>query len=378
MSKQLPEIQVRKLGLLSRAASPDEEAFKTWAKKKVTHDFEDVSLHFLASIDNGETRETYFHSLKVFSAWAGDLDIRDITPTFLVGWREAQKRREMKPATIRKGFSAISSLLRYAMGLELIEKNAVDLLGKKRNVDGEETRTESLSQEEMARVLSYLSDKCIELEEGKNKSRKKHIAWQTFRLRHAFVAVMAYAIARVTSVTTLRMKDFVLSEDGWRLHLRAKGGKFLKPLINDELSQILISYIRDFRDGASEEESLFISVKNLNIPSSEQTDIQGHEFNNSTQTFKPLTRQAAHFWLSELMKEVELSHKLHPHVIRTSGINALRRSGEPIENTQKLAGHENLSTTARYYRVGDGKGEAASLRISYSPKAKDNPSPGEG
>lgn len=377
MSKHLPDSHISKSGLLSRAASPDEEAFKTWAKRKVTHDFEDVSLHFLASIDNKETRETYFHSLKVFSAWAGDLDIRDITPTFLVGWREAQKRREMKPATIRKGFSAISSLLRYAMGLELIDKNAVDLLGKKRNVDGEESRTESLSQEEMARVLNYLSEKCNELEEDKDKSRKKHIAWQTFRLRHAFVAVMAYAIARVTSVTTLRMKDFVLVEDGWRLHFRAKGGKFLKPLIHEELSQILIKYIRDFRDGASEEEALFISVKNLNVPNAEGQEVQIHELAASNQSFKPLTRQAAHFWLSELMKEVELSHKIHPHVIRTSGINALRRSGEPIENTQKLAGHENLSTTARYYRVGDGKGEAASLRISYSAKPKENQSSGE-
>lgn len=364
MSSRLPDTIILKAGPLSRAATPDEETFKTWAKKKVTHDFEDVSLHFLATIDNKATRETYFHSLKVFSAWAGELDIRDITPTFLVGWREAQKKRGMKPSTVRTSFSAISSLLRYAMGIELIEKNAVDLLGKKKNVDGDVSKTESLSREEISDILNYLKSKCEELYVDKDNGGKKLITWQTYRLRFAFVAVMAYAIARVTSITTLRIKDFVLDEDGWRLHFRAKRGKFLKPLIHEQLSEILIQYIKDFRDGAHEDEPLFISVKNLKAKNKEQNLIRNLDTQMST-VYRPLTRQAANFWLSELMKEVELTHRLHPHVMRTSGINALRKSGEPIENTQKLAGHKNLSTTAGYYRVGDGITEAASLRIDY-------------
>ena len=40
---------------------------------------------------------------------------------------------------------------------------------------------------------------------------------------------------------------------------------------------------------------------------------------------------------------------VHPHVLRHTCLTLLRRSGVPLEVLQKIAGHENIQTTAKYY-----------------------------
>ncbi len=93
---------------------------------------------------------------------------------------------------------------------------------------------------------------------------------------------------------------------------------------------------------------------------------------NNRLKLKRLTTQAVLFILQKRVAEAGgRVASLSPHDLRRSFISDLLEAGNDLATVQKMAGHANVTTTARYDRRGEEaqRKAARSLKVPYKPRA---------
>ena len=221
------------------------------------------------------------------------------------------------PAAINKMMAALRGTLKAAWRLGLISAeqytHAIDL----KRIRNE---TPPAGRDIRRGELSALLDSCENDKAG---------------IRDAAMISLLYACGlRRAELVTLTLADF----DGEMLRVRGKGRK-----VREVPCGAALDAVEDWLTIRGESEgAFFVSLGNRS---------RG----------KPLTTQAIYHMLRRRSKIAGVE-KLSPHDFRRTFVGDLLDAGADIATVQKMAGHANVNTTARYDRRGKhAKRRAASL-----------------
>ncbi len=110
---------------------------------------------WLTNITNAKTRRAYKNDVREFIAYTGltsYTELRSIVRSHIIGWRKDMELRKLKPASIRRKLSALSSLFDYLCERNAAAGNPVD--GVKRPMaNGNEGSTPSLGDRQVRKLL---------------------------------------------------------------------------------------------------------------------------------------------------------------------------------------------------------------------------------
>ena len=110
------------------------------------------------------------------------------------------------------------------------------------------------------------------------------------------------------------------------LTITGKGGKVRELSLRGDVVELIKAYQRSERATSS---------------------YQGSPYLLLSQRSNQLHRDAVRGWLAKISKD--LGFKLHPHLFRHTFCTKLLRRGVDITTVSKLAGHDSVNMTAKYY-----------------------------
>lgn len=113
-------------------------------------------IEWLANITNAKTRRAYKNDVAEFFAFAGlksSTEIRTVTRAHVIAWRKDLEHRQLADTSIRRKFSALSSLFDYLCERNAVLGNPVD--GVKRPMsNGNEGSTPALGDAQARTLLN--------------------------------------------------------------------------------------------------------------------------------------------------------------------------------------------------------------------------------
>jgi len=219
----------------------------------------------------------------------------------------------LAPATINGCLSAIRGTAKAAFNLELMSADAYERIRNVKSVKGERLPPgRALSVGEIGALLNTCTEKVIGVRDA------------------SIIAVMYAAGLRRAEIVALDTTDW---NDG-ELKVLGKGNKERLLYVNN---------------GAEDALNDWLSIRG---------DSAGPLFNPVTRAKKiqprRMTEQAIYNLLLSRAEKAKIN-RFSPHDLRRSFISELLDRGADISTVQQLAGHADISTTARY----DRRGEAA-------------------
>ncbi len=144
------------------------------------------------------------------------------------------------------------------------------------------------------------------------------------------IAIFLYTGIRKKELLNLRLQDINM-ERGY-IRVFAKNKERIIPL-NDTVKEFLDDYlkVRPHKDGIN---SLFVSTN---------------------RRASALTQQGLYELFKELNQKVKFPKHISPQILRHTFCTLMLRSGVNLRDIQLLAGHSDISTTARFYLGCDDK-----------------------
>lgn len=237
----------------------------------------------------------------------------------------AKLSERYRPATVNHMLSALRGVLSQAENLGLISADDFRRTTKLKGVRGETLQTgRSLGEDEIRKLLTICRT------DATLKGMRDV----------AVVAVLYGAGLRRSELVKLDLKDFELEENSLKIR-SGKGGKDRLTYLGQGPGRLLGEWVKVRGETAG---PLFLPVN------------KGGKMMN-----RRLSDQAVLWILEQRGKEAGLAH-FSPHDMRRTFISDLLDAGADIATVQKLAGHANVTTTARYDRRGEAtKQKAAEL-----------------
>lgn len=176
---------------------------------------------------------------------------------------------------------------------------------------------EFLDEEEARELLQA----CINLKREYKSRWKRDIA---------IIALFLFAGLRRRELLNLKLRDLNLE----RAYIKvfAKNKERLIPL-SDTVKEYVIEYL-EVRPKRDNMDYLFASTNRKN---------------------SPLTYQGLYDIFKDLRGQVKFKKKISPQILRHTFCTLMLRNGVNIRDIQLLAGHSDISTTARFYLGCDDK-----------------------
>ncbi len=188
-------------------------------------------------------------------------------------------------------------------------------------------------------VNSDYTDKnpCKQIKAIKHEKNTRHplTALQMEKLRSSCENLRDKAIIEVLYATACRVGELVnlkrwdIDIEHKEVHLFGKGKKHRTSYLNARAVVALQNYLDQRTDNS---DYLFVSLR------------KPHE---------QLTERAIELLLNKYGKKANINAKCTPHIIRHSTATDALNKGMPIEQLQKLLGHENIETTLIYAEVSN-------------------------
>ena len=276
---------------------------------------------FTATIRNRNTRAAYARATRDFFDWCDAHGIRDldtIEPLMVATYIEQLTGMRSAP-TVKQHLAAIRMLFDWLVTGQVIPHNPASAVRGPRHVV-RCGKTPVLSVEETRQLLNGID------------------TGNVVGLRdRALIAVMVYSFARVSAVTTMKVKDYYSQGRRAWLRLHEKGGKRHEVPAHHKAEEYLDAYIS--AAGIAEEK---------NAPLFRTTRGKTREL-----TRHPLARTDVLRMIQRRAADVKLSTAVCCHSFRATGITAYLENGGTLEHAQQIAAHESPRTTKLYDRTSD-------------------------
>jgi len=278
----------------------------------------------LDSVTSKHTRRAYERALTEFLDWHTQQGKPGLTKAIVQAYKTYLQDQGKTASVINQTLSAIRKLVR-----EAADNGAIDpiLANGIANVKGIKSETlpagRNITQGELLAMINI----CI----GDGKSGA----------RDAAIIAMLYACGlRRAELVNLDLGDYDPATGELKV-LRAKGNKQRTLYLNNGARDALEDWINV---RGNDEGSLFLQIRK-----------------GDHMKFNRLTTQAIYHVLQNRAKQAGVKD-MSPHDFRRTFVGDLLDAGADIVTVQKMAGHADVSTTARYDRRGEeAKRKAAEL-----------------
>jgi len=296
-------------------------------------------LEWFANIDNDKTRRAYRNDIEDFAGFIGlgrPEDMRTVTRSHVIAWRDDLKGRGLARPTIRRKLSALASLFNYLCERNAVAGNPVHGITRPKSVSGE-GKTPALSDDQARELMDVPS-----LDKLKGVRDR------------AILATLLYHGIRREELTKLRVGDRESRQGVLHFLIQGKGDRERYIPVHPEAARLIDNYL---------------------LWAGHQDDVKGPLFrpviNNTTEegVYKALSTNAVYDlvkkYAAEIGLDVEINQLLGPHAMRaTAATNALEHDAD-ITKVQDMLGHADISTTRGYDRRRSKPEDSPVFRVRY-------------
>jgi len=276
---------------------------------------------FTVNIRNKNTRAAYSIAARSFLDWCEEKGIKaiaDVKPVHVAAYIE-QLQGKMKARSVKQHLACIRMLFKWLVTGQIVPTNpASEVRGPRHSV--KKGSTTVMSSRETTDFLNSIDT--------------SHIVGLRDR---AFIAVMVYTFARVSAVVSLKVEDYFPLKKRWWLRLQEKGGKVNEMGCHHKLEQYLDEYISAAGIVEDKKSPLFRAAIGRTKRLSD----------------RPMSRQDAWYMVRRRARDAGILTAIGNHSFRAIGLTDYLDNGGDITIAQRMAGHEDISTTRLYDRRND-------------------------
>lgn len=276
---------------------------------------------FVATIRNPNTRMSYARAIWRFAAWCErrKRTLERVTPT-VIGVYVEELTRELAAPSVKQHLAAIRMLLNYLVVGHVLEFNpAAPVRGPKHVV--KKGKTPVLDGQTARRLLDCIETSTI----------------SGLRDR-ALIGLMVYSFARIGAALAMNVEDFFRDPSGRRywFRLKEKGGKHHEVPTHHNADAYMLVYLEAAGIGSARGTPLFRSIDS-----------------HRNLTDRRLDRREALAMIKRRARQANISPVICCHTFRATGITAYLLNGGTLEHAQRIAAHEQPTTTKLYDRTSD-------------------------
>ena len=291
---------------------------------------------WLQSLRSERTRKAYRQDVRDFVA-ALDISTREelyaVTPAAVLAWRARLEARAVKPTTLRRKLSALSSLYRHLVKEHLVSHNPVRDITRPR-VNRSTGKTAAFSQEQARAILDAPPS---DTEAGLRDRAILSVGLQV-GARRAEIAHMAVGdIQQHRGMTCLR-------------YVR-KGGEDHRVPLNPQTERRIRDYLEVAGHGNDPEAPLFRPLRGNQV-----TDDPGRHMTPD------LVDKVLRKWVA---RAIGYTRGFSAHSMRATFITRALENGCSLERVQKDVGHAHSSTTQLYDHRDDDPEKSATFFATY-------------
>lgn len=284
------------------------------------------------------TLTTYTIGMRKFLAWHDAERMGDqVNDDLIRDWKISLRDSGRKPGSINTWLAGVRAFFTWAVGAHHLFYNpASGVSGAKRTGTAKHKR-EALTDEEMVRLFEVLNQNCDTLIGKRDR---------------AIIMLMAYTGARTVEVNRADLKDLRTESGNLVLDVRGKGHR--------EADQLLVVWNMDassaMRDWVAARGSapgpLFVALS--------------HNAKNDRLSLR---------YIRHLVKRnyglAGVVGNKTTHSLRHTAITSAIKHGAPVESTQAMARHANVSTTFIYVHENDRVQNPAEAFIKYGSESEE-------
>jgi site-specific recombinase XerD len=290
---------------------------------------------WLAGQLSPQTRRAYRQDVAHFVRAMGihsPNELRKVNRASVIAWANAMKDAGVKPRTIRRRLSALSSLFAHLVVHHLAEVSPVRDIRRPR-VNRRQGTTRAFSAKEARKVLDAPDPTTL------------------MGLRdRAILSVGLQAGPRRAEIASLRVRDFHTDAGYKSLHFIRKGGEDLSVAVNPQTAQRIEEYLAIAEHGEDLDGPLFRPLK------SNQVRDDARRALHPGQVDRILRKYAA---------ACGMAHGYSAHTMRATFITTALNNGASLEDVQRDVGHADPSTTKLYDRRGHNPEKSAAFFATY-------------
>ena len=309
---------------------------KVAGMKPKTSPFERAAREHIASRRSPGTREGYEYELESWLAFCRARKADPSAPSLTVATtyrEELEHKRKLKPQTVRRALSALSSMYTHAINSDPRKPKAKWNLFNARTLPRpsphDVTLTPLVTEEDSRKLLDYLASDDSPL-----------------GLRDLATTLLLYSTGlRSSSVAGLKLRDLTFRDGKQRARVKLKGGKAAEVEIPADAAKALRHWLDFAREG-------LVSMRTGLEPPTDHVFV--------TKSGRPLSPQALSQNLKQRAKVIGLT--VNPHRFRAAFITTALSSGASLHEVQAAVHHADPKTTVRYDRAQRGEGVSAAVQ----------------
>lgn len=279
---------------------------------------------FLTNFQSKNTILSYGKDLEQFLSFCQihsskqDLHPTEIGETICVLWLNYLRDMHVKPSTLARKITAVSSFFKFCQRKKIMHTNPVEFLNRPQVA--QIGKTNILTKNECLQIFE-----CILKRMEYARIQNNLVQFKLWKKRYAILYTLFSVGMRISELCQLKYEDLEKIDDSiYRLHLSAKGNERHAPLIHENTALVLMDYMKTFLI---------------------------HQ--NGQSMFGNMNRSTIHQLIKKCIALSGIKKKVSAHSLRASLATHLHQIGIPLGHIKELLNHKNIATTILYTRVSN-------------------------